>query len=167
MKKMICVAMGLALMLGSAACGRKTFLPSEALTGTPREIFAQLKERAEFPMSVDNDVTADNAAGVLGLTADEFRQYVLSAVEAMPMLTTQAQTVVVAKCKDAVAAAKVKQLISAGFDINKWTPVEPEQISVVESGSYVLLVAGSKIDVDAIVDVFSNLGNIPHGANSN
>ena len=156
MKKLICIAAAAALLLGFAACGGSPGA-KDSLTGTPEEILAQLKDKVALGMTLDEEVTAERAEYVLGLTEAQFGEYVESAFEAMAAIATFAQSTVIVKCKDAAAAAQVKKLIAAGFDSNKWICVFPEQSVVVESGSYVLLAVGVVITTDALVEAFKDI----------
>ncbi|MDR1465669.1 MAG: hypothetical protein LBJ11_10290 [Oscillospiraceae bacterium] len=73
-----------------------------ALSGTPETLMAQLKQAAgeklgegkELPGSFDEAVTVDKAKDSLGLTEEQFTQYVTAAFEAKAMITIQAQTTV-------------------------------------------------------------------------
>ena len=165
MKKILSILAGAALLLAFAACapGGK-----DTLTGTPEEILAQLKEdpKVELGMTFDEAIKPDggisNPKNALGLTDEQFAQYVEAAFEAKAAINTMAQSTSVIKCKSIADAAEVKKLIAAGFDSNKWICVFPEQSVVVESGSYVLLAVGEVETTDALVEAFKALsdGNI-------
>ena len=118
---------------------------------------AQLKETVDLGMTMDSEVTAENAQHVLGLTEAQFAENVESAYEAAAAISTFAQSNVLVKCKSAAAAAEVKKSIAAGFDSNKWICVFPKQSVVVESGSYVLLAVGEAETTDALVEAFKTL----------
>jgi len=162
MKKTLCIALAAALLLAFAACGAPA--ARDTLTGAPEEIIAQLKESpgAELGMTLDSEVTAENAQNALGLTEAQFTEYVESAYEAMAAINAIAQSNVLVKCKDIKNAAEVKRLIADGFNSQKWICVFPEKCAVVESGSYILLTVGAAETVDALVEAFKDLsgGNI-------
>ena len=155
MKKILCLAAAAALLLACAACG--TPAAKDTLTGTAQEVLAQLKDRVELGMTLDDEVTAEKAQNVLGLTEAQFGEYVESAYEAMAAIATFAQSTVIVKCRDAAAAAQVKKLIAGGYDSRKWICVFPEQSVVVESGSYVLLAVGLTDTTNALVEAFKDL----------
>ena len=156
MKKLLCIIAATVLALTLAACGT---VPGaqDTLTGTPGEIMTQLKETVDLGMTFDDEVTADKAQYVLGLTEAQFGEFVESAYEAAAAIATFAQSNVVIKCKDANAAIEVKKLIAEGFDSHKWICVFPEQSAVVESGSYVLLAVGTVETTNALVEAFKAL----------
>ena len=158
MKKLLCIIAAAALLLIFAACNTAPGA-EDTLTGTPEEVLAQLKEASdvELGMTFDNEVTADKAEYVLGLTEAQFAEYVESAYEAAAAISTFAQSNVIVKCKDASAATEVKKLIAKGFNSNKWICVFPEQSVVVESGSYILLAVGTAETTNALVEVFKSL----------
>jgi len=158
MKKTLCLVAAIALLLGCAACSTAPG-DKDTLTGTPEEVLAQLKEApdVELGMTFDNEVTADKAEYVLGLTEAQFAEYVESAYEAAAAISTFAQSNVIVKCKDASAATEVKKLIAKGFNYNKWICVFPEQSVVVESGSYILLAVGTAETTNALVEAFKSL----------
>jgi len=110
-------------------------------------------------MTLDDEITAEKAQYVLGLTEAQFEEYVESAYEAAAAIATFAQSNVVVKCKDSAAAVQVKKLIAAGFDSNKWICVFPEQSIVVESGSYVLLAVGTAETTNALAEAFKSLSD--------
>jgi hypothetical protein len=166
MKKILGILAAAALLLAFAACGAPA--AKDTLTGTPEEILAQLKEdpKVELGMTFDEAVKPDggitNPQNALGLTDEQFAQYVEAAFEAKAAIMTHAQSTSVIKCKSAADAADVKKLIAAGFDSNKWICVFPEQSVVVESGSYLLLAVGEAEATNALVEAFKTLsgGNI-------
>ena len=165
MKKILCLIAAAALLLGFAACSPAAGA-KDTLTGTPAEVFTQLKDTAalELGMTMDNDVTAENSQYILGLTPEQFGQYVEAAYESTAAIATFAQSNAVIKCKDAAAAAEVKKLIAAGFDSAKWICVFPEQSLVVESGSYVLLAVGKAETGNALVEALGTLSGNNTGA---
>jgi len=158
MKKALCLAAAIMLLLGCAACGTGA---KDTLEGTPQELLAQLKETAaaDFGMAFDSEVTAETAPGTLGLTADEFEKFVDSASESAAAISSIAQSNVLVKCKDAAAAAEVKKLIAEGYDSGKWICVFPEQSVVVESGSYVLLAVGTTENTNALIEALKTVSD--------
>jgi len=154
MKKLLCLFAAATLLLPFAACGAK-----DTLTGTPEEVLKQLKAAVtvELPMSLDSEVTAENAQNALGLTEAQFADYVDSAYESTAAIATLPQSNALVKCKSIAAAAEVKKFIAAGFDSRKWICVFPEQSVVVESGSYVLLAVGKAQATDALVEAFKTI----------
>jgi len=156
MKNILSLATAVVLFLCCAACSAGA---KDTLEGSPQELLAQLKETAaaDFGVGFDSEVTAETALGTLGLTAEQFEEYVDSAYESAAAISSIAQSNVLVKCKDAAAAAEVKKLIAGNYDSAKWICVFPEQCVVVESGSYVLLAVGTKENTGALVDALKTL----------
>jgi len=160
MKKLLCIIAAATLLLIIAACNT-TPGAKDTLTGMPGEIIAQLKETVELGMTFDDEITPDSTVSTpqiaLGLTDEQFAQFVESAYEAKAMILTAAQRTAVVKCKDAAAATQVKKLIAEGFDSHQWICVFPDQSVVVESGSYVLLAVGQVETTNALVEAFKSI----------
>ena len=160
MKKFFCLVAATVLLLSFAACNP---VPDakDTLTGTPEEILALLKETVDIGMTFDDEITPESMVSTpqiaLGLTDEQFAQFVESAYEAKAMITTMAQRTAVVKCKDAAAAVQVKELVAEGFDSNQWICVFPDQSVVVESGSYVMLAVGTVETTNALAEAFKTL----------
>jgi hypothetical protein len=121
-----------------------------------------LGEGQGFGMSLDSEITAENSQGMLGLTPEQFGQYVTEAYASNAAIMSFAHEVALVKCQDAEAAAEVKQLIADGFDSKKWVCVTPDQSYVIDSGSYVLLVATTNEGGEALKQSFETVaqGNV-------
>ena len=91
------------------------------------------------PMTLDDAVTAETCENTLGLTPEQFEEYVTEAYSSVGAIMTQAFLVGLVKCSDAKAAAEVKKLITENFNHNRWICVLPEQCFAVEAGNFVLL----------------------------
>ena len=91
------------------------------------------------PKTFDDEVTVAKCQDTLGLTPEQFEQYVSEAYSSVAAITNQAFLVGLVKCKDAKAAAEVKKLIAENFNHNRWICVLPEQCFAVEAGNFVLL----------------------------
>ena len=143
---------------------------TETLKGTTSELLSKLFENAQaqlpagnvLPAGLDDKITAENCLGMLGLTPQQLEQYVEEATVSQAAITSIAHQVALVKCKSSADAKTVKQLIADGFDSGRWICVFPEQSLVQESGSYVLLVASAKVNVEALKAGFSELakGNV-------
>jgi hypothetical protein len=143
---------------------------TETLKGTTSELLSKLFENTQaqmpagnvLPAGLDDKITAENCLGMLGLTPQQLEQYVEEATVSQAAITSIAHQVALVKCKSSADAKTVKQLIADGFDSGRWICVFPEQSLVQESGSYVLLVASSKVNVEALKAGFSELakGNV-------
>ncbi|MDR1961913.1 MAG: DUF4358 domain-containing protein [Gracilibacteraceae bacterium] len=168
MKKIFRLGGCLLLLLALAACGGAPAEPpaaptEESLTGELPDILASVIEGANatlpepLPQSFEDPVTAEDCQGMLGLTPEQFAQYVEGAYVSNAALTTSAHEIALVKCKDAAAAAEVKQLIAAGFDSAKWVCVLPDESSVIDSGSYVLLCVTLSQYSDALTASFKAL----------
>ncbi|MDR1605136.1 MAG: DUF4358 domain-containing protein [Gracilibacteraceae bacterium] len=137
--------------------------PADTLTGELPEIIAALIAGAnenlteKLPQSFEDPVTAENCQGMLGLTPEQFSEYVTEAYVSNSALTTSAHEIALVKCLDQAAAAEVKNLIAQGFDSGKWVCVMPDESSVIDSGSYVLLLSTAAQYADALTASFTAL----------
>jgi hypothetical protein len=160
------------LLLGACSGGGQNGAAEQrdTLAGSLPEILAAVLDGANAALgdtdqlgaSFEDEVTADSCQGMLGLTPEEFEQYVEGAYASNAAIITFAHEVALIKCKDFDAAAEVKRLAAAGFDSGKWICVSPDQGYVIDSGSYVLLVATSTKGADAIRQSFEEAagGNV-------
>jgi hypothetical protein len=120
--------------------------PSYADTATVlEEILAgandMLADDDKLGMTFTDPVTADNSQGMLGLSAVDFDEYVVSAYTSNAAIISIAHEVALIECEDEDAAAKVKELVAGGFDSLRWICVYPEHSLVISSGRYVMLAA--------------------------
>ena len=135
------------------------------LSGSAQDVLSQVKDKAgagltgdsQLPMTLDDPITADNAENMIGLTADQFNQYVTDAYGSTAAIATFAIEFSVIQCKDAASASQVKDLVATGFNSGKWICVNPEQSLVVESGNYVLLAVGHTTQTQAMASAFAEL----------
>ncbi|MDR0492012.1 MAG: hypothetical protein LBH28_12290 [Oscillospiraceae bacterium] len=139
------------------------------LAGTPEEIIAKLVEDiantgAQMPMSMPPmAVAAEVSQNTIGLSEADFNKYVAAAAQSMAAIGTFAHQIIIIQGVDDKAAVQIKNLVSgsSGYDPKKWICVFPEKAIVVESGSYVLLVASYGEVADAAVEAFrKTAGNI-------
>lgn len=174
MKKTLAIILSLLTLASLIGCNSKTSQPSQppadTIEGTAEEVLVRLQEETNkllpsdkpLPKSFEDQVTAENCQGTLGISPEDFAEYVEEAYSASAAIMTIAHEVALVKCKDAAAAGEVKALIAAGFDSGKWICVHPKQSAVVDSGSFVLLAVSEAETVDALIEAFSGLagGNV-------
>ena len=158
MKKLLATAM--ILLVALAACGKPD---AGNLSGSAPDVMTQLLAETaaalpanDVPKTEEVALTADMAAQV-GLTAAQFTDLVVDGTISRAMIMTVPHEMVVILAKDVSAATQLKAAIAAKYDPKKWICVFPEQASVVESGAYVLLVAGTKAYAMAATDSFAKL----------
>ena len=140
--------------------------PAGGLSGDPATVLNTLINSCDVEMAgtMDIAVSADSAQRYLGLSSEQFSQYVTSAAVKEAAINAQAHLVALIQCKDASAAAQVKSLAASGFDPLRWVCVTPEQCFVVDAGSYVLL-AATYADVSAALQsAFAGLAGSSMGA---
>ncbi|MDR1564368.1 MAG: hypothetical protein LBS74_05365 [Oscillospiraceae bacterium] len=146
-----------------AGCAKK---PQESkLSGTLPDILTAIKNEANtalggdaaLPQTFDDPITAETCQDKLGLTPEEFTEYVKEAYVQNAAISSIAHQAALVKCKDAASASKAKGLIAKGFNSGKWICVRPEQSFVVDSGEYVYLVASSNEKADALFNAFKKL----------
>lgn len=164
MKKIVylCFVFGLMVVLLLSGCktSAKDTLTGD-LPGILQSVYSGANTRLgagnALPETFDEPVTNETGTSMLGLTSVQFDQYVTEAYGSVAMMMTSPYQVALVKCTDAAAAAEVKQLIATGFDSYKWVCVAPEVCYVIDSGSYVLLVAGYPDAADAILESFKEV----------
>lgn len=137
----------------------------ESLTGSSSEILQQIIDAAAETLGEDNpmpqtftdSITSENTEGMLGLSAEEFDNFVSEATAATGALITNAFEIAVVKCKDPSAASEAKSIISSTFNSGKWICVFPEQSLVMDAGSYILLAVGATAETTALSAAFNEL----------
>ena len=164
-RKYIAIFFAVSLIFLLAGCGKgndsDTDTGAEAkdtLSGSTADILSDVLEDVdvELPMMFDDAVTAETSQGMLGLTPDQFEQYIAEATASTAAISTFAVQFALVKCTDIPAAVEVKGLIAKGYDSSKWICVMPEQSMTVESGSYVLLAVGPTAAVEAVLKSFTD-----------
>jgi hypothetical protein len=115
-----------------------------------------LADDEKMGMTFTDPVTADNCQGMLGLTAEEFDEYVVSAYTSNAAIISIAHEVALIECADEPAAAKVKELVANGFDSLRWICVFPDHSLIISSGRYVMLAATRDNFSDAVVASFTS-----------
>ena len=162
-KKLSFLLAVLSLVLALTACAGST---ATNLTGAPDAILTQIvtdttaamPEANPVPKPLPNQaVTADNCTNIMGLSADDFNKYVDSASQSIAAIMTFPHEIILIQAKDAASAVKLKTLIADNYDSHKWQCVLPDESSVIDSGSYVMLVASRTDITDAAVAAFKNL----------
>ncbi|MCL2518466.1 MAG: hypothetical protein FWF15_07895 [Oscillospiraceae bacterium] len=111
----------------------------EALQTIMDNAKAAVGEDAFIPFTLDMEVTADNCDGYLGLTSDQFKQYVMESYTLIAAINAQAFDLALVKCKDYASAKEIKKLIAEGFDPANRICAVSEVAFVVDSGRFVLL----------------------------
>ena len=133
------------------------------LTGTPAELLEafleELKEAGvQMPMLLPiMPVPAAESQYAVGLSEEDFTQYVADSAQSMAAIGTNAHQIVLLQGVDDNAAGEIKSLISSegGYNSQKWICVFPDMTIVVESGPYVLLAAAHRDVVDALIEIFT------------
>jgi len=148
--------------------------PAGNLSGSTSSILESILSKAastlsgddELPRSFTDPVSASNAKDTLGLTASQFTDNVADAYVSTAAIGSFAHQVALIKCNDAAAAQVVKSAVASGFDSGKWICVFPEQSFVVDSGSYVLLVATTNVRADKLRAAFSSIAGTTGNVNT-
>ncbi len=135
-----------------------TAAKQDVFSGSAADVLAEILNSTENDIMVgDQEVNAENCEDLLGLTPEQYEQYVTDAAGSTAMINVHAHLVVLLKTKDFDSAAKVKSLIADNFNPQRWVCVLPEKCFVVDSGSYVMFVASFKETADAFADSFNTL----------
>jgi hypothetical protein len=123
---------------------------------------SRLAPGEEFVMHLEAPVTAENCTDYLGLSPQDFESHVEEALVSYAGISAIAHQVALIKCKGDASASKVSALVATGFNTGRWICVRPGTCFVQTSGSYVLFVASSTSNADALVAGFSELaeGNV-------
>lgn len=145
---------------------------STNLSGTAEEVLIELVEKTktiveaagEFMyMSMIQEVTPDLSQNAFGLSEADLGNLTVSASSSLAAIGTHAHQVVIFEAKDSASAAEIKRIVAGrvngkdGYDAQKWICAWPEQVAVVESGNYVLLIASRKDVVETAVQVFTEM----------
>jgi len=169
-KLLISLALVLSVGLLFAACANNNEPadnPGEAgLSGEPADILNNLIEACDVEMvnTMDVAISADNAQYYLGLSSEQFSQYVEAAAVKEAAINAQAHLLAVIKCADADAAAELKTLVAENFDPLRWICVIPEQCFVVEADNYLLLAATYADVATALQNAFADAAGSSMGA---
>jgi hypothetical protein len=118
------------------------------------DVAAALPSDQQGPVTGETPLTADNAPDA-GISAAQFADLVTEGTVSTAMIGTCAHQVVLVQAKDAASAVQLKTAMAGAYNPGKWICVFPEQASVVDSGSYVLLVATTKAYAAAMLDAFA------------
>ena len=164
MKKNLLLSLFLVLILAVTIPGCSSGT-EDTLSGATEDILASILSNADsqlagenkLPNSFIDPVTADKAGNMLGLSPSQFNSDVAEAYVSVAAIITHAHQVALIKCNDAAAAARVKAAVAAGFDSNKWVCAHPDQSFVIDSGSYVLLVAAKNVQAEKLLEAFTSL----------
>ncbi|MDR3073000.1 MAG: hypothetical protein LBU41_05855 [Clostridiales Family XIII bacterium] len=164
-KKYFAMLLAFSLIFLLAACGESEKAKSDTIEGNLSDIMnsitqtvdATLGDNDKLPMTGPSLITKENATGMTGLSPEDFVSYVEDAYGVQGMLSTTAFEVVLIRCKSFEDAATVKELVATNFDPGKWICVRPENCTVIDSGSYVLLAVSSTAQSEAIVTAFTDL----------
>ena len=171
MKKLI-ISLSLVLSVGLlfAACSNNNESADNQnaadLSGEPSDILNSLIEACDVEMvnTMDVAVSPDNAQYYLGLSSEQFTQYVESAAVKEAAINAQAHLVAVIKCADADSAAELKTLIATNFDPLRWICVTPEQCFVVDADNYLVLAATYADVATALQTAFADAAGSNMGA---
>ena len=179
MKKLFAFAISILLLISLAGCGgsgsgtsnsgtdtNKTDSTSN-ISGSLEEVTGKIIEKAnetltgydKFPTPYNNPVTETNVEGELGLTVEQFKTSVKSALSAKDPVMNMANEIILIECNDAAAAADVKKwiIVEGGYDPYKWICAWPEQSLVITSGQYVFLVSSSVVRAEALLQAFKDM----------
>lgn len=157
MKKIVTLAVAAAMLLVSACAANTGSV--DTLEGTSSEVMAEINSGANAGeiATFDEALTSENCAATIGLSADSFSSCVEEGTLSSAMISSIAHMTAVIKCKDAAAAATVRDEIASNFDMTRWVCVIPDEAFAVDSGSYVFFVASLSDNATALYDSFTSL----------
>ena len=93
---------------------------------------------------------------IIGLDATQFADYVADSFCSEPAISPANHSLCVIEVKDGVDVAEVKQLVFDHANPAKWVCMSAEQVLVVESGNYIMLVMSDAATCDALYQAFSD-----------
>ncbi len=130
--------------------------PVDTITGSAADVLASILEKAGDSEVATMEVPLDseNSLGTAGINAEQLESFVEDSVVSTAMMSSVAHIAVLVKCKDIEAADTIKLAMKDNFDVRRWVCVMPEKVFVVDSGTYVMLVASFKDYADALYNGF-------------
>ena len=157
MKKTL--ALMLALLCAVTAACAKAPAGEETITGSAADVHSEIISAAgsEEISTFDEALSAENSEGTIGLSADTFGSSVEEGVVSSAMISAVAHMTALIKCNSPEDAAKVRDEIASGFNMQRWVCVIPEKAFVADCGSYVFFAATFADYADALYESFSAL----------
>ena len=133
--------------------------PVNTITGSAADVLAAILEKAGESeiATMEVPLDAENSFGMAGISAEQLNSFVEESVVSTAMMSSVAHIAVLVKCKDIEAANTIKLAMKDNFDVRRWVCVMPEKAFVVDSVSYVLLVASFKDYADSLFNEFKAL----------
>lgn len=113
------------------------------------------KAQAEARMPMQEAIPAENAEGFIGLTTDEFNQYVEDSVVYESMISPANQSLCLIKVNDASKVEELKKAIFEKSNPAKWICMSAERVIVINSGNYIFLGMASSSTCDELIKAFS------------
>ncbi len=150
------------LMLLCAGCAGGNNDPSSSgeLAGSSSEALAQVLDGADYgetPALGEEALTAENCEGTLGLSAEDFEQYVTDGTLSYAQISAVAHLSAMLKCKDADSAVAVRDALAEKFNVHRWVCVIPERVFAVNAGEYVFFTASFTDYANALYESFTAL----------
>ncbi|MBQ0125334.1 MAG: hypothetical protein KBS59_03305 [Clostridiales bacterium] len=164
MKKIISALLLVCIFaLAFASCEKAPETKAPAFEGTVEDVLSAVVTRAcelnasrEFGMSTiectPTVVDIDGAERILGLTDEEFTNYIDSAIESKPNGSWYTHSVVVIKLKEGTNVEEVANKIVANTSPSRFGCLKPHAIVGCFAGDFVIFVAS---DDDSCEDVFT------------
>lgn len=167
MKKLICTVLALCLL----ACALVSCGSAPAFEGTVEEILDNIVTKAieldtepEFGIAsiecTPTVVDAENCESVLGLSEEEFNEYVEAAIESKPNGSWYTHSIVVIKLKDGVDVPTVAEKIVMNTKPNRFGCLKPRSIVGARAGQYVIFSASSETSTEAVYNAVKALSAV-------
>mgnify|MGYP001629118968 FL=1 len=130
--------------------------PVDSITGSAADVLASILEKAgdSEVATMEVPLDAENSLGMAGISAEQLESLVEDSVVSSAMMSSVAHIAVLVKCKDVESAETIKLAMKDNFDVRRWVCVMPEKVFVVDSGTYVMLVASFEDYADALYNEF-------------
>ncbi|MBR7137513.1 MAG: hypothetical protein IKC99_05590, partial [Clostridia bacterium] len=108
-------------------------------------------------MGATMEIPADYPEDFVGLTADQYKEYVAEGAFHEPMISPADHSMSVIKLKDGVAAADVAKIVFENCNPRKWVYMTAEHVLVAQSGQYIMLAMTTKANTEILYKAFTEI----------
>lgn len=110
----------------------------------------------QFNMPGTSKILVANAPTFIGLSEEQFTQYVEDSVVYEPMISPAQSSLCVVRLKEGSDVAALKKTIIEQCNPNKWICTGAEYCLAIDSGNYILLIMSTEADCNAMKTAFTN-----------
>lgn len=113
------------------------------------------RSEVQFAMPMASKILLANAPTFVGLSEELFSQYVVDSVVYEPMISPATSSMCIVKLSDDADVATLKQTVLQNSNPAKWVCTGAEQVLVMESGRYIMLVMSTPENCEALKTAFT------------